>query len=324
LELRKLQQTGDGTFFVTLPKSWVTRLGLQRGAVLGFTERKDRKLLIAPFGEFERKIDEVTLPLTPLIERDIEEKYLLGYDIIRLKSSEIIPSETRESVKRILKRLVGLEIVEEDAKGIVIQCLIEPSLLAPDKIIRRLHLITLAMQKDAIQSFVKGDIRLAASVVERDDEVDRLYFLLVRLVRAALTDPAVADKMGIAPIDCLDYRLLASFIETFADYSTRIAQNTSPEWKSNILQDGMKALEVAGEVVNLAYRDAVDAVLSRNLNLAANVSSLMREAEVSLRRIEKELASMPPILIGKATSVISAMKAMSEVSVDIADLAITR
>jgi phosphate uptake regulator len=61
-----------------------------------------------------------------------------------------INSEVRETVRRVVRSLVGLEIVEEDAKKLVIQCLIEPSLLFPDRILRRLHMISLTMQKDAV------------------------------------------------------------------------------------------------------------------------------------------------------------------------------
>jgi len=324
LDLRRLQKTSDGTFFVTLPKAWVVKNKLERGAILSFSERKDGKILAEPYGEQERKISTVTLTPGPLLQREIEEKYLLGYDVFEVISQHVIDSDARETVRRIVRSLVGLEIVEEDAKKIVVQCLIEPSLLFPDRILRRLHLITLAMQKDAVLSFVRGDTKLAHAVVERDEDVDRLYFLLVRVVRAALTDPAIADKLGASPIDCLDYRILASFVENFADYASDIAESTWPRPRGKETEGTLRSVDKAGGVVNRMHKDAVEAVFTRNLALAQEVTNLYSDANASIKTAERGLVNAKPDTIDRLATVISALKAMSGINVDIADLAVTR
>jgi phosphate uptake regulator len=324
LDLRRLQRTSDGTFFVTLPKGWVVRNKLNKGAILSFSERKDGKILAEPYGEQERKITTVTLTPSPLLQREIEEKYLLGYDVFEIISQDAIHSDTRETVRRMVRSLVGLEIVEEDAKKIVIQCLIEPSLLFPDRILRRLHLITLSMQEDAVSSFVRGDSKLAHAVIERDEDVDRLYFLLVRVVRAALTDPAIAEKLATSAIDCLDHRILASFVENFADYAADIAQSTWPRSKSRDMESTIRSIDKAGGVLNRMHKDAVEAVFTRNLALAEEVTRLHNEVRTSIRTAERGLVNAKPETIDRLATAVSALKAMSEINVDIADLAVTR
>ena len=324
LDLRRLQRTSDGTFFVTLPKTWVVKNKLEKGAILSFSERKDGKILAEPYGEPERKISTVTLTPSALLQREIEEKYLLGYDVFEIVSQQAINSDARETVRRIARSLVGLEIVEEDAKKIVVQCLIEPSLLFPDKILRRLHLITLAMQKDAVGSFVHGDTKVAHTVVERDEDVDRLYFLLVRVVRAALTDPAIAEKLGASPIDCLDYRILASFVEKFADYATDIARNTWPRPSGKEMDGTVRSIDKAGGTLNRMHKGAVEAVFTRNLALAQEVAKLSGEAAASIRTAERGLVNAKPETIDRLATVVSALKGMSGINVDIADLAATR
>ena len=324
MDLRRLQRTSDGTFFVTLPKPWVVKNRLEKGAILSFSERKDGKLLVEPYGEQERNIRTVTLTPSPMLRREIEEKYLLGYDVFEIVSQQAIHSDTRETVRRIVRSLVGLEIVEEDTKKIVIQCLIEPSLLFPDKILRRLHLITLSMQKDAVSSFVSGDSKFAHTVIERDEDVDRLYFLLVRVVRAALTDPAIAEKLATSAIECLDHRILASFVENFADYATDIAESTWARGKSRDMDSTIRSIEKAGDILNRMHKDAVEAVFTRNLALAEEATSLYREAETSIKMAEQGLVNAKPETIDRLATVVSALKAMSEINVDIADLAVTR
>jgi len=324
LDLRKVQKTSDGTFFATLPKAWVIKNKLEKGSIISFSERKDGKILAEPYGEQERKITTVTLTPSALLQREIEEKYLLGYDVFEIVSQQAINSDVRDTVRRIARSLVGLEIVEEDTRKIAVQCLIEPSLLFPDRILRRLHLIALAMQKDSVIAFVGGDTKLARTVVERDEDVDRLYFLLVRVVRAALTDAAIAEKLDATAIDCLDYRILASFIEKFADHATDIARNTWPRPKGKEMEGTFRSIDRAGSVVSRMHKDAVDAVFARNLAAAQGVYNLFGEAEAAIRSAERGLVGAKPETIDRLATVVSSLKGMSGINVDIADLAATR
>ena len=323
MDTRKVQMTSDGTFFVTLPKTWVTIHGIGRGATLTFAEGNDGKLLLGPQSERDRESRSIKLGPGPTLERDIEEKYLLGYDMIELESRSVLHSEVRDHVKSILKKLVGLEIVEEDAQKIVMQCLIEPSLLAPERIIRRLHLMTKAMQQDAITAFANCDLKLAKTVEERDEEVDRLYFLLVRIVRDALTDLTTAERIHASPVDCLDYRILSSLIEHFGDYSTLIAMNV-PSPRRGFPKQTSRSLKQSGETINLMYSSSVEAVLSRNLNLISRVGELQRKALDEIKAIEHALVGLDHGVLDQATSAISSLKSMCEINVDIADLAMGR
>lgn len=323
MDFRKVQKTSDGTFFVTLPKSWVTLHNLERGSLISFDAAKDGKLTLGLYRENARPLAAVVLSPNSMLDREIEEKYLLGYDLITIKSNEVLNSKIRDSAKAILKKLVGLEIVEEDAHGLVIQCLIEPSLLAPEKIIRRLHSITKAMQDDAVTAFHSCDRKLAATVVERDEEVDRLYFLLVRIVRTALTDLSTAERIRANPVDCLDYRLLGSFIEHFGDYSASIAQNT-PRDKRRIPKGLSRTLAKSGRTINSMYSLSIEAVLSRSLNMASQANALGREALDELEVAEDAFRGMSSELLAKATSALASLKSMYEVNIDIADLAIMR
>jgi len=322
-DLRRLQKTSDGTYFVTLPKSWVAELGLERGDVLSL-RKEGSKLSVEPHGgKVRREMEAVVLKPSKTLEREIGENYLLGADVIEIRSDAIIQSEVRERIKRIIKRLVGLEIVEEGARKMVIQCLLEPSLLTPEKVLRRLHLIALEMGKDAVEALTSGDVAFARVLVERDDEVDRMYFLLVRIVRMAVSNPLVAERMAVTPIDCLDYRMLASLIEHFADYSTLIADVAiscgapTPGGVADLIKG-------VGEAICNSYRKAFDAILLKNLNLALEVSSESKSIENLIRVLESKLYAMDPKAREKLMPLISIFNSMREICVDMADLTRTK
>jgi phosphate uptake regulator len=321
LELRKLQRTPDGTFLVTIPKAWAKRVGLGAGSVVSYEERQDGRLLLSPKIDEERAPLEVVLDASPFVRREIIERYLLGYDIIRVQSKDSFSPDVREEVRRTTKRLVGLEVLEEDSKRIVLQCLVEPSLLNPERILRRLEMLSMPMQLDSVQAFVSSNGELAKGVVERDEEVDRWYFLLVRLVRAAISDTYLLEKIKVSSVDCLDFRLLASYIENFADYSVTIAENTQD---GAIPKEEQVLLEKIGASVNAMYRDAVGSVLSRDLKLASSVGPRFKDTKKQLSEAEARVAGSARPLVNHLVAVTIALNRMCEISVDISDLTITR
>ena len=322
MELRKLQRTPDGTFLVTIPKAWAKRVGLGAGSVVSYEERQDGRLLLSPKIDEERPPLEVVLDASPFVRREIIERYLLGYDIIRVQSKDSLTPEVREEVRRTTKRLVGLEVLEEDSRKIVLQCLVEPSLLNPERILRRLEMLSMPMQLDAVQSFVSSNGEFAKGVIERDEEVDRWYFLLVRLVRAAISDTYLLEKIKVSSVDCLDYRLLASYIENFADYAVTIAENA--QGTVAIPKEVETLLEKIGSAVNSMYKDAVGSVLSRDLKLASSVAPQFKDLKKQLAEAETKVAGSTRPLVNHLVAVIIALNRMCEISVDISDLTITR
>lgn len=307
---------------VTIPKAWAKRVGLDQGSVVSYEERQDGRLLLSPRIDEERPPLEVVLDASTFVRREIIERYLLGYDIIRIQSKDSLPPETRDEVRKTTKRLVGLEVLEEDAKKIVLQCLIEPSLLNPERILRRLEMLSMPMQLDAVQAFIESNTQLANGVVERDEEVDRWYFLLVRLVRAAIADTYLLEKIKVSSVDCLDFRLLASYIETFADYAVTVAENTQD--KVPVPKEQQALFEKIGGSVNLMYKDAVGSVLSRDLKLASSVGPRFKETKKILAEAENSIAKAPRPMVNHLVAALIALNRMCEVSVDISDLTITR
>jgi len=196
-DLRKVQRTPTGTFFVCLPRAWAQDHGLKKGAFVALNETSDGRLFIDPkYGE-EPLPRVAVLSVGPYLGREIVSRYLLGSDVIRVEAKERIDLEVRNAVKKTVGSLIGLEIVEESYSQIVLQCLLEPSGFPPEKILRRNYAIVAGMHRDAVNSFIDGDSQLAKSVIARDDENNRLYFLLVRILRTIIQNSRLSEKLGL-------------------------------------------------------------------------------------------------------------------------------
>jgi phosphate uptake regulator len=323
-ELRRVQRTSSGTFFVCLPKSWAQRCNLKRGVVVGISEGANGKLVIdAKYGS-ELLPKTVILEPGPLLGREIVANYLLGVDVIRVQGRERIGFEVREAVKSTVSGLIGLEIVEEDKSGIVLQCLLEPSGFPPEKILRRAYAIAAGMHRDVVNAFVEGEIQLAKSVIARDNESNRLYFLLVRILRTIIQNPSLSEKLGVGPIECLDYRLVASLVEAMGDECVRMAQKTVELKGAKPDKELGKLFTDFQAVCFEAHEKALTAFLAADIDLAEKVRDMRKIVEKEFACIEGLAQAQSIDVVPRILAIASFLRQMYEHSVDISDLAVPR
>lgn len=319
-ELRKVQRTPTGTFFVCLPKSWAEQQGLRKGTSVALNKTSEGKLLIDPNYIAEPLPKVTNLTARPYLSRKIIGSYLLGFDIIRIEAKERIDFDVRKIVKKTVRSLIGLEIVEESYSQIVLQCLLEPSGFPPEKILRRNYTIVAEMNRDAANSFINGDLQLAQSVIARDDESNRLYFLLVRILRTIIQTPSLSEKLGITPIECLDYRLAASLIESIGDACVKVAANT-------IELDGIKPTEklqklLAGfqAICFDAHEQALKSFVNKDIALAENVRNMQAKIKETFEDVKKVAKDQPLEVMPQILASSSLLRRVYEHSVDLADL----
>jgi len=321
-ELRKVQRTPTGTFFVCLPRSWAEEHGLRKGALVSLDETGDGKLLVDPKYDAEQLPRVATLATGPYLSREIIGRYLLGFDIIRIEAKDRIDFDVRNVVKATVGSLIGLEIVEENYSQIVLQCLLEPSGFPPEKILRRNYAIVAGMNRDVVNSFVDGDLQRAKSVIARDDESNRLYFLLVRILRTIIQNPRLSEKLGITPIECLDYRLAASLIEAIGDASVKIAAKTM-ELNGLKPSEALRKLLAGLQAVCFdAHEQAVKAFISKDIASAENVRNMNEKIETLFADIEKVAKEQPVEVMPQILAASSFLRRIYEHSVDLADLVV--
>jgi len=319
-DLRKVQRTPQGTFFVCLPRAWADMYDLKKGAVVSVVDAGDGKLLIDAKYNIESPPREVSLQPGPFLGREIVSKYLLGFDVIRIEAKERISFEVRDTVKKTVGRLIGLEIIEEDYGSIVLQCLLEPASLPPEKNMRRSYMIAAGMHRDVVNAFVGGDVQLAKSVVARDDEGNRLYFLLVRILRTVIQNPNLSERLGVSPIECLDYRLAASLVEAIGDECARVAMKTI-ELKGKKPDRELSKLFLSFHATCFeAHENALRAFLEGDMKLAENVRSMRGKMDAAFADIEEATREQPLEVVPQILSVASFLRQIYEHSVDIADL----
>lgn len=259
---RRLQRIGSSTL-ISLPSQWVKDNNLKKGSIVSMDVSRDNTLVVFPSGEAAESAKEVTIQYSQAsmdsLVNQVYGAYLLGYDMIRVKASGSITYEDAERFKRAMRKLVGLEIVEEDRQTISSQFLLDPNTLDAEKILRRMNSLVAGMMREMIEAIKEKENLVKRSVGGRDDEVDRQYFLLVRLIRSAMMDQQLAGKLNLSNIDILDYRIAANLLESAGDFIVELAS----------LQDFTRLAFVekfaqAGELVEKMQEKAVAAFTGKN------------------------------------------------------------
>ena len=83
--------------------------------------------------------------------------------------------------------------------------------------------IITGMFRETIYSFtVSEGWNLKKKIDSRDDEIDRQYFLLVRVIRTAIMNKKLASTLNLSNIDMLDYRIAANYLRKCRRFNSRI------------------------------------------------------------------------------------------------------
>ena len=293
--IRRLQKIGS-SLLVTLPKEWVDANNLEKSSEIEIETSQNSLSITA--NKDTRPSKEVVisypLPKEENIVADITGAYLLGYDIIKIKGKTSIPIEDREKIRESMRRLVGVEIVEEEASSITIQFLLDATSLNPKKILKRMSTIAIGMFNETLEGLVSEDKTNLQTMSNRDIEINRQYFLLVRLIRSTMVDRRLASVFNLENIDILDYRIAANLLEMAGDTIVELANLISKTTVSKV--ELKKIYNIVKDIENI-YKKSIDAFIANDRLLAIDSIKLYRKllSEISKLRSSLEQKRQIPI-----------------------------
>ena len=291
--VRRLQRIGS-SILVSLPKEWVDANNLDKGSQVEIETGQDSVSISANKETRPTKELVISYPLSKEenVVANITGAYLLGFDIIVINSKSIIPGKDREEIRNSMRRLVGMEIIEEDASHINMQFLLDATTLNPSKILKRMSSIALGMYDDVLNGLISDDKSNLQTLSNRDVEVNRQYFLLVRLIRSTLVDKRLSNVFNLENIDVLDYRVAANVLENAGDsiveLSDFIFNFSLPKEFSKKIYDVVKDFNKLAE-------KSIDAFTKPDRLLAIEAISMHKQYEKKLSLLRTTLGNKKQI-----------------------------
>ena len=308
---------------ISLPSDWVRTNRLNKGNTVFIETNEDNSISLFPSEASDSQIKDVTIlysesSVDSLINQ-IYGAYLLGYSEIRIKGKRQILFEHREHIKLTMRKLVGLEIVDEDNSNIAIQFLLDANTLDAEKILRRMNSIVGGMYRDALDGLRLKSEGIKNLIFSRDDEVDRQYFLLVRLIRSAMVDQKLARKLNLSNIDILDYRIAANHLESAGDYIGEFASTVPSISRTKIVDE----ISEAGSYVEKMQEKSVAAFTKKNRSESIGMIKMYNEFRLIMDSIKELLAKIELTDYELTIAVLNSIHSMDKIAkcwVDVADL----
>ncbi|MCX6671773.1 MAG: phosphate uptake regulator PhoU [Euryarchaeota archaeon] len=136
-----------------------------------------------------------------------------------------MPTPVRNVIRSFTQLAIGPEVVEETDTSIMLKDLLNPTEMPLDRTIKRMYIIVKGMHEDAMRALQTKDKPLANDVLSRDNDVDRLHWLVARQYNILLQNVSLAEKMNITIGMASTCFLISRIIERIGDHIVRIAQN---------------------------------------------------------------------------------------------------
>ncbi len=302
MDARKLQKTGGSTFTLSLPKRWIVAAGLKAGDTVFVESLADGALVLQPHpgtpaGARTKVIEGIAGEPRDHLLRKLIGAYVSGYAVIEVRFKPEEGPAVRRVAREFTRMVIGPEILEESRTYLVLQDLSNPSEMNAEKTLRRMYMTARAMHEDALEVLRTRDPALAKDVEQRDEDVDRLYWMIAKQYSLAhLAGPTTAADWRATGVH--NYRLVAKLLERIGDHAERIATAASGiegDLDPRLLRDLRSASGAALSILDDAFRalmgkdaDLANAAVDRADGLQKLVDALTHR--VATRKGEELLA----------------------------------
>ena len=124
------------------------------------------------------------------------------------------------------------------------------------------------MRGQVFKALKTRDLELQKACFLTDHDVDHFMYFILRLLRDAAQNPALASQLRVDPSDCMDHQTLVYRMEQAADYATDVARHLimlSTAQKKRYPMIFVKVMVNAGGLAVDFYTKSVNAFFSKDV-----------------------------------------------------------
>ena len=326
MEGRKLQLTGGSTYVVSLPKRWVVGAGLKAGDTVFIDTQTDGAVSIRPRPgakpEMRRRIfEEKGEERRDHLLRKLIGAYIAGFSYIEIRFRPEMGPFVRRVARDFSRMVIGPEVIEETRNAVVIQDLSDTAELSAEKCLRRMHLTVRAMHEDALIALRTRDEALARDVSQRDQDVDRLYWMVAKQYNVAHM-PGAGASGPKGKMELHNYRLIAKLFERIGDHAERIARTYSVLSERGLDPKLLREFDAARESAIAILDKAFTALLMADVDAAnAAVDDLTRHQKL-IDGLSHHVATKKGEELLALATIVDSLGRTASYATDIAEIAI--
>ncbi|MAG52947.1 MAG: hypothetical protein CMH62_03225 [Nanoarchaeota archaeon] len=311
MEYRKLIKFGNSSFIISIPGKWLKRNKLSKGDVVYLEEDGESRLILYSNFEKEKKESEALIDTkNKNIGRVVEEIYRAytdGFDVIKLIGDDI--NLISENIRKVMNNFVAVEIIEQTGNKIIAKNFLNIKDVKIKDVIRRIDIILRSMLRDSIECIGENK---CDGIVQRDVDINRLCFMLERILKTAMNDPEISRKIDIRGIELLHVWYIVMNLESIGDEVKRISRFLDI---IDLNTKQMKEIKIIYENIEKSYLDVMKAYYKSDKKLAFDVSNRKNELHEQCNKFfEKNQILRVGGMIEKMKAMVSWIKTISLVS----------
>jgi len=259
MEPRRLVKAGASSHTIALPKAWLDRHKLGKGDTVYVDERNETLVITPALVPLRAATSAITISVDgkelATLQREVTAAYLNNYGTITLQGKGV--AALARELRQLLHGFVAIEITEQTGTRLVAKDFLNLAEVDIDATLRRMDMMVRSMLEDGIGEEVIENAHL------RDEDINRLFFLLYRVLRRTLDDPLLRERLKLGRGKLLSTWAMIHYLEQLGDASTRIL-HLLPAIKGKQRE---LALELARDVQTY-YLDVIKAYHTHDASLA--------------------------------------------------------
>jgi len=269
LDFRKIIKFGNSSFVVSLPMNWIKKNKLKKGDTVYINENGNNDLvfsskLIEGKEESKEVILDVTGKNSDQIERELVAAYINHFDVVNLMSRDL--KNNIVDIRGIVNKLIGFEITHQLPGKIIIKDFLNLNDVSLNDMIRKIDLMIRSMFDNLVLCFNKKG---SVDVQEQDVDVNKLSFLVLRVVKKALDDPELGKKMEMSNFELSETRVLVIKLEKIADSLKRIYRS----WRESNINE-IKKFDSLFLKLKDSYSRVMESYYTKDYKKAYEIASL--------------------------------------------------
>jgi len=327
MEIRRVQLTGGSSYIITLPKNWITSFHIKKNDPLAIHIQSDGTLLLTPkmTQEHLQKIKEFNvsrIPKPTYLLQQLIGAYIAGYTSIKITSPTRLPIAVQNIIRSFTQLAIGPEVIEETEKSVVLKDLLNPTEMPFDQTIKRMYVIVKRMHEDVLRAMTEKDKTLAADVISRDNDVDRLHWFVARQYNILLQNASLPRKMNITIEAASTCFLISRIIERIGDHIVRISENIPNLIDHNLDKKTIQRIITAGNLSLDSFNKSIRSFFQKDIHASNETIESVLTLESICEEINTHVLQQKGIIAVSVGYVVESIRRTGEYSQDISETVI--
>ena len=232
---RKLISFGDSSFVISLPKAWVNKYSLKKGDLITLIDEGTELRVFPHSTTIKKEPKEININFDGNLKdlkAQLFRSYIGDFNIMNIQKKGI--STNYKDVKKLISdNFVGLDVIQTGNDKITVKDFLNLSEVSIYDLIRRVDRIVMSMFED-VREIISGNFSKINYTIERDDEVNKISNLLIRVLKKAI-NPNDRKILDIEMDEVFYYWEIITSIEEIADQLKRMIRPLSSKLENELI-----------------------------------------------------------------------------------------